>query len=552
MRSDRVKEGPQKSPHRSLFYAMGYSRRELEQPLIGVASAFNEVIPGHIHLDKVTDAVKAGIYMAGGTPMSFGVIGVCDGIAMNHVGMKYSLASRELIADSLEVMAEAYAFDGLVLVTDCDKITPGMLMASVRMDIPAIIVSGGPMLAGQHCGQPLDLITLFGKVPEAVAGEIAADELTDMELRACPGAGSCSGMFTANTMNCLSEALGIGLPGNGTIPAVYADRLRLAKEAGRRTVEMVSEGITPRQVVTEKSFRNAIAVDMALGGSTNTVLHLTAIAAEAGIDLQLGLFNEISARVPHVCKLSPASDQHIEDLYFAGGVQAIIKQLDDAGLIESDAITVTGRTIAENCAGAEVLNRTVIREFDEPYHKTGGLAILYGNLAPEGAVVKEAAVAPEMMQHSGPARIFDSEPEAAEAIIGKQIKSGEVVVIRYEGPMGGPGMQEMLTPTAAIRGIGMDREVALITDGRFSGGTAGACIGHVSPEAMRGGPIGLIRDGDIIEIDIAARKLDVQLSDDELERRKSEWSPIEPKIAHGYLARYARNVAGANRGAVVE
>lgn len=552
MRSDRAKGGPQRAPHRSLFYAMGYTRRELEQPFIGIANAFNEVIPGHAHLDKVTQAVKAGIYMAGGTPMTFGVIGVCDGIAMNHVGMKYSLASRELIADSVEVMAEAHAFDGLVMVTNCDKITPGMLMAAARLDIPSIIVSGGPMLAGRNRGECLDVVTMFGKVPQAVAGEISSDELLEMEQCACPGVGSCSGMFTANTMNCLTEALGIGMPGNGTIPAVYADRMRLAKEAGFRAVELVKEELTPRRIFTEKAFRNAIAVDMALGGSTNTVLHLVAIAAEAGVDLSLGLFNEISARVPHVCKISPASDQHIEDLYFAGGVQAIMKQLDDAGLIESDAVTVTGHSVAENCASAEVRDPDVIRPLEDPYGKTGGLAMLYGNLAPEGAVVKEAAVASEMLEHTGPARIFDSEPDAADAIINRRIEHGDVVVIRYEGPKGGPGMQEMLTPTAAIRGIGMERDVALITDGRFSGGTTGAAIGHISPEAMQGGPIGLIKDGDIIEIDIPARKLNVQLTDGELEQRRAEWTPPEPKITHGYLARYARSVTSGSRGAVVE
>ncbi len=552
MRSDRAKDGAQKAPHRSLFYAMGYSKRELDQPLIGIANAFNEVIPGHAHLDKVTDAVKAGVYMAGGTPMSFGVIGVCDGIAMNHIGMKYSLASRELIADSVEVMAEAHAFDGLVLVTNCDKITPGMLMAAARLDIPTVVVSGGPMLAGRGRDEVLDLITVFGRIPQAVAGDLSANELLELEQCACPGVGSCSGMFTANTMNCLCEALGISMPGNGTVPAVYAERLRLAKEAGIRAVALVKEGLTPRHILTENAFRNAIAVDMALGGSTNTVLHLVAVAAEAGIELPLDVFNEISARVPHVCKVSPASDQHIEDLYFAGGVQAILKQLNDAGLIAGDTVTVTGKTIAENCATAEVRDRTVIRAFDDPYGTTGGLAILYGNLAPEGAVVKEAAVAAEMLEHTGPARIFDSEPEAADAIINRKIRAGDVVVIRYEGPRGGPGMQEMLTPTSAIRGIGMDLEVALITDGRFSGGTAGAAIGHVSPEAMTGGPIGLIEEGDIIEIDIPARKLDVRLSDEELDRRKRQWTPPEPKIAHGYLARYARNVTSGSRGAVVE
>lgn len=551
MRSDAVTKGVQRMPHRALFKAMGYTDRELKQPLIGVANAANRVIPGHVHLDRVADAVEAGVRYAGGTPISFGVIGVCDGIAMNHEGMKYSLISREVVADSVEIMAKAHAFDGLVFVTNCDKIVPGMLMAAARLNIPAVVVSGGPMLAGMCKGERVDVLSLFGAIPKAVAGEISAEDCAALEDAACPGAGSCAGLFTANTMNCLSEALGMALPGNGTIPAVDAARIRLAKEAGYRVVGLVEEQLLPRSIMTDEAFENAITLDMAFGGSTNTVLHLAAIASEAGIEWDLAKLNEISGRVPHVCSLSPAGEHRMEDLYAAGGVQAILKQLVDAGLVHGDAKTVTGATMAENCAGAAVEDAEVIRPISSPYHPTGGLAILFGNLAPDGAVVKESAVSPEMLKHEGPARIFDSEPEANEAILNRSIEKGDVVVIRYEGPKGGPGMQEMLGPTAAIRGIGMDREVALITDGRFSGATSGASIGHVSPEAMEGGAIGLIKNGDVISIDIPQRKLDVLLSEDDLRKRRKSWQPPAPKIAGGCLARYARRVSSASAGAIL-
>ncbi len=549
--SSNVMDGDERCPHRSLFRAMGYIDREMRQPIIGVANAANEIIPGHIHLDKITEAVKAGIRMAGGTPVTFGVIGVCDGIAMNHTGMKYSLCSRELIADSVEVMARAHGFDGLALVTNCDKITPGMLMVAGRLNIPSILVSGGPMLAGQLDGETLDLVTLFAEIPRAVSGEIDPERWKAMENAACPTAGSCAGMFTANSMNCLSEALGLALPGNGTIPAVYGARIALAKQAGIRIVEMLSEDRLPDKIMTRAAFENAIALDMAFGGSTNTALHLPAIANEVGIELPMQVFNDIAARVPHVCSMSPGGPHHLEDLYRAGGVQPILKMLADRGLLHNDEPTVTGNTVAENCADAEVKDSTVIRPFDDPYHKTGGLAVLFGNLAPDGAIVKESAVAPEMLNHAGPARIFDSEPEAARAIIDRTIRKGDVLVIRYEGPKGGPGMQEMLTPTASIKGIGLDKDVALITDGRFSGGTSGASIGHVSPEAMEGGPIALLRDGDTIEIDIPGRSLNVRISESEMETRRKAWSPPAPKIDSGYLGRYARQVCSGSTGAVV-
>lgn len=551
MRSDAVTKGVQRMPHRALFKAMGYTDRELKQPLIGVANAANTVIPGHVHLDRVAEAVEAGVRYAGGTPVSFGVIGVCDGIAMNHEGMKYSLISREVIADSVEIMAKAHAFDGLVFVTNCDKIVPGMLMAAARLNIPAVVVSGGPMLVGMCKGERVDVLSLFGAIPKAVAGEITAEECAALEDAACPGAGSCAGLFTANTMNCLSEALGMAMPGNGTIPAVDAARIRLAKEAGYRVVGLVQEQLLPRSIMTEEAFENAIMLDMAFGGSTNTVLHLAAIANEAEVGWDLAKLNEISARVPHVCSLSPAGEHRMEDLYAAGGVQAILKQLVDAGLLHGDARTVTGGTLADNCARAHVEDAEVIRPMSSPYHTTGGLAILFGNLAPDGAVVKESAVSPEMLKHEGPARIFDSEPDANDAILTRRIEKGDVVVIRYEGPKGGPGMQEMLGPTAAIKGIGMDREVALITDGRFSGATSGASIGHVSPEAMEGGPIALIENGDVIRIDIPERKLDVLLSEEDLRKRRESWKPPAPKIAGGCLGRYAQRVSSASAGAIL-
>jgi dihydroxy-acid dehydratase len=531
---------------------MGFTDKELEGPLVGIACAFNEIIPGHIHLDKIAQAVKDGVRMAGGTPFLFNTIGVCDGIAMNHEGMKYSLGSRELVADSVEIMARAHPFDGLVLVPNCDKIVPGMVMAAARLNIPAVVCSGGPMLAGRLDGKAIDLITLFAGIPKATSGEIGEHVWREMENCACPGAGSCSGMFTANTMNCLCEALGIALPGNGTIPAVFAERYRLAKEAGMAVVNLIKKGICPRDIMTKKALENTIALDMAFGGSSNSALHLPAIAHELGLDLPLQLFNRISAKTPHICDMVPGGPHHLEDLYYAGGVQAILKTLLAGGLVQGDALTATGKSLASNLRQVSVKDPNVIRPLDNPYHATGGLAILFGNLAPEGSVVKQSAVAPEMLKHSGPARIFESEGEAAEAIIARKIRPGDVIVIRYEGPKGGPGMQEMLTPTAAIKGIGMDREVALITDGRFSGGTAGASIGHVSPEAMAGGPIAALRNGDIIEIDISAKKLTVRLSDAEIKKRLKSWRPPTPKISTGYLGRYSRLVTSGSTGAVFE
>jgi len=548
---DTVTKGAERAPHRSLFKAMGYTDRELNQPLIGVADPSNKIIPGHVHLDRVADAVEAGVRYAGGTPIRFGVIGVCDGIAMNHEGMKYSLISREIIADSIEIMAKAHAFDGLALVTNCDKIVPGMLMVAARLNIPAIVVSGGPMLAGVRKGQQLDILSLFGAVPKVVSGEITPEECAALEEAACPGPGSCAGLFTANSMNCLSEALGMALPGNGTIPAVHASRIRLAKEGGYRVVELVKEQILPRSIMTAKAFENALMLDMAFGGSTNTVLHLAAIAHDAGVKFDLAGLNDLAERVPHICSLSPVGEHRMQDLYAAGGVQAILKQLADAGLLHGEAKTVAGTTVAENCAGAEVEDATVIRPLSDPYHPTGGLAILFGNLAPDGAVVKESAVDPEMLKHEGPARIFDSEPAANEAILNRRVEKGDVIVIRYEGPKGGPGMQEMLSPTAAIKGIGMDKEVALITDGRFSGATSGASIGHVSPEAMEGGPIGLLENGDTIRIDIPARTLDVLLPEEALRKRRESWKPPAPKIATGCLGRYAQRVSSASAGAIL-
>ncbi len=550
MRSNLMKSGLEKYPHRSLLKAMGLTDEEIDRPLIGIANSYNELIPGHIHLDKITQAAMAGVRLAGGTPLQFGVIGVCDGIAMNHQGMKYSLASRELIADSIEVMATAHPFDGLVLVTNCDKIIPGMLMAALRLNIPAIIISGGPMLAGRFQGREVDLISVFEGVGAVKGGRMSERELAELADCACPGCGSCAGMFTANSMNCLSEAVGLALPGNGTIPAVHAARHRLAKHAGMKLMEMVDKDITPRQIATLTAFRNAIAVDMALGCSTNTVLHVPAIAREAGIDLPLTLFNEISARTPHLAQLSPAGQHHLEDLDRAGGVPAVMKSLLDAGLVSGSPLTCTGRTVAENLARARVLDDTVIRPLNRPYHTEGGIAILRGNLAPDGAVVKQSAVAKEMLVNEGTARVFESEEEAVAAILGGRIRAGDVVVIRYEGPRGGPGMREMLTPTSAIAGLGLDKDVSLLTDGRFSGGTRGAAIGHISPEAADGGPIALVQDGDRIRIDIPGKILTLLVDDAELARRQAAWRPPEPKIKHGYLARYARMVSSGSTGAV--
>jgi len=531
--------------------AMGYTREELELPLIGVCNSANEIIPGHIHLDKITEAVKAGIRMAGGVPVEFGAIGVCDGIAMGHKGMKYSLASRELIADSVETMAMAHCFDALVLIPNCDKIVPGMLMAAARLNIPSVVVSGGPMLPGNYRGSAVSVTDMFEAVGSVNAGKMSCEDLEELEECACPGCGSCSGMFTANSMNCLTEALGMGLPGNGTIPAVSGARIRLAKEAGMKAVEVWRRNIRPRDIMTKEAFANAIAVDMALGCSTNTVLHVPAIAVEAGVPLELDTFDAISDKTPHLCSLAPAGKHFLVDLGDAGGVQAVMKVLSQAGLINGDALTVTGETVKKNIDRAVVKRSDVIRSLDDPYHAHGGIAILHGNIAPDGAVVKQAAVAEEMLRHQGPARVFDSEEEAQAAISGGRIKDGDVIVIRYEGPKGGPGMREMLSPTATLAGMGLDKSVALITDGRFSGATRGAAIGHVSPEAMEGGLIALIEEGDTISVDIPGKRLSLMVDDAVLEARRSAWKQPEAKIKDGYLGRYARMVTSANTGAVL-
>ena len=552
MISDRVKKGVMRAPHRSLFYAMGYTKEELDRPLIGIVNSQNEIIPGHFHLDTIAEAVKMGVAMAGGTPMEFPAIGVCDGIVMGHIGMKYSLATRELIADSIEAVAVAHGFDGLVLIPNCDKIVPAMLMAAARINIPAVVVSGGPMYAGRYKGQDIDLNTCFEKVSAFKSGKITAEELEEVEHLACPGCGSCSGIFTANSMNCLTEVLGMGLPGNGTIPANSGARIALAKKAGMQVMEMVRRDIKPRDIMTKEAFINAITVDMGMAGSTNTVLHLPAIANEAGIKLELDLFDEISRKTPYLAKLSPSGHHHVQDLHEAGGIPALMKELSRKGLLHLDLMTVTGKTVGENIANAKILNTEVIHPLENPYRETGGLAILKGNLAPDGAVVKEAAVAPEMLYHEGPAKVFDSEEEVTEAIYSGKVQKGDVLVIRYEGPKGGPGMREMLSPTSSIAGMGLDKDVALITDGRFSGATRGASIGHVSPEAMEGGPIALLQDGDIIRIDIRQRRLDVLLSEEELDRRRANWQKPEPKVKTGYLSRYARLVTSASTGAVLK
>ena len=554
MKSDIAKKGIERAPHRALFKAIGYTDAEIKRPLIGIANAFNTAIPGHVHLNTIARAVKAGIYMAGGTPVEFGTIGVCDGIAMNHAGMKYSLASRELIADSIEVMATGHALDAMVMIPNCDKIVPGMLMAAARLDLPTIFVSGGPMLAGEHPEQPgrkIDLITVFEAVGAVKAGKMEPGQLAAIEDAACPTCGSCAGMFTANSMNCLTEAIGMGLPGNGTIPAVYAARVRLAKQAGLQILDLWKRGITARRIMTPDAFHNALTVDMALGCSTNTVLHLPAIAAEAGVQLDLNMINTISERTPHICSLSPGGAHHIQDLNRAGGISAVLKILSTDRLIHSDCLTVTGATIAENTTAAHPLDTDVIRPPDAPYHKQGGLAVLYGNLAPDGCVVKQSAVLPEMMRHEGPARVFDSEEAATAAIMEGRINRGDVVVVRYEGPKGGPGMREMLTPTSAIAGMDLDAHVALITDGRFSGGSRGAAIGHVSPEAAQGGTIAIVNEGDRIAIDIPSKKVSLLVADEEINQRMAKWRMPEPKIRHGYLARYARQVSSACQGAVV-
>lgn len=552
MNSNAVLKGVERAPHRALFKAMGYTDEELSRPLIAIVNAANEIIPGHIHLDKIVEAVKAGVRMAGGTPIEFGAIGICDGIAMGHIGMRYSLASRELIADSAESMLLGHAFDGAVFVPNCDKIVPGMLMAAGRVNIPSIFISGGPMMAGNFRGNRADLNSVFEGVGAVAVGKMSEADLSELEDSACPGCGSCSGMFTANTMNCLTEVLGMGLPGNGTIPAVDARRIRLAKKAGMQIMELVAKNLRPRDIMTEEAFVNAFTVDMAIGGSTNTVLHLPAIAHELGIRIDLNWINEIGAKTPHLAYLRPGGIHHIQDLDEAGGISAVLAVLHQQGLIHGGTLTVTGKTLAENIKDAKVLRDDVIRSVDNAYHAEGGLAILWGNLAPDGCVVKQSAVAPEMMRHEGPARVFDSEAEAIAAILGGKIVAGDIVVIRYEGPKGGPGMPEMLSPTSAIAGMGLDKDVALITDGRFSGASRGASIGHISPEAMEGGPIALVQEGDRIKIDIPGRRIDVLVSEEELAKRKASWKAPEPKIKQGYLNRYSRLVTSANTGAVLK
>ncbi len=550
MRSDRMKKGLEKAPHRSLFKAMGLTDEEIHRPIVGIANSANELIPGHIHLDRIVEAVKAGVRLAGGTPLEFSTIGVCDGIAMNHEGMKYSLASRELIADSIEIMAMAHPFDALVLVPNCDKIVPGMLMAALRINIPAIVISGGPMLAGKFGGKDTDLISVFEGVGRVARGEWTASRLKELEECACPGCGSCAGMFTANSMNCLTEALGLALPGNGTIPAVMAARIRLAKRAGMKIMELWRKNLRPRDIATLPAFKNAMAVDMALGCSTNTVLHLPAIAHEAKIRLNLDLFNQISDRTPHLCSLSPAGPHHVQDLDAAGGIPAVMSELSKLGRIERKLLTASGKPVEQNLKGVKIKDHSIIRPIHKPYHLEGGIAILRGNLAPDGAVVKQSAVAPEMMINEGTAVVFDSEEEAMTAILKGKVKAGHIVVVRYEGPRGGPGMREMLSPTSAIVGMGLDKDVALLTDGRFSGGSRGAAIGHISPEAAEGGLIAFVKNGDRISINIPKKKLILLVNEGEIQRRRKNWKPPEPKIKTGYAARYAQMVTSAGTGAI--
>ncbi len=552
MRSDSVKRGMQQAPHRSLFNALGLTKEELDRPLVGIVSSYNEIVPGHMNLDKIVEAVKMGVAMAGGTPIVFPAIAVCDGIAMGHIGMKYSLVTRDLIADSTEAMAMAHAFDALVMVPNCDKNVPGLLMAAARINIPTIFVSGGPMLAGHVKGEKRSLSSMFEAVGAYTAGKMTQEDVYEFECKACPTCGSCSGMYTANSMNCLTEAIGMGLAGNGTIPAVYSERIKLAKHAGMKVMELLEKNIRPRDILTREAFLNALTVDMALGCSTNTMLHLPAIAHEAGVELNVDIANEISARTPNLCHLAPAGYTYMEDLNEAGGIYAVMKELTKKELLYTDLITATGKTVSENIADAVNKNPEVIRPIENPYSETGGIAVLKGNLAPDSAVVKRSAVAPEMMKHEGPARVFDCEEDAIAAIKGGRIVSGDVVVIRYEGPKGGPGMREMLNPTSAIAGMGLGSEVALITDGRFSGASRGASIGHVCPEAAVGGPIALVEEGDIIEIDINANKLSLKVSEEELNERRAKWQPKEPKVKTGYLARYAAMVSSASRGAVLE
>jgi dihydroxy-acid dehydratase len=551
MQSAKMTKGLERAPHRSLLKAMGWIDEEMNRPLIGIVNSANDFVPGHKHLHQLAEAVREGVLLAGGTPLEFFTIGVCDGLSMGHVGMHYSLPSRELIADSVEVMVQAQPLDGLVFIPNCDKIVPGMLMAAARLNLPAVFVSGGPMLAGRLRERKVDLSSVFEGIGKVKAGLMTEQELAELEACACPGVGSCAGMFTANTMNCLTEALGMALPGNGTVPAIAADRVRLAKRAGICVMQAVKNGVTPSRVMTREAFCNALAVDMAIGGSTNTILHLPAVAHEAGVVLDLALVDEIGRRVPQLCKLSPAGEQRIEDLDAAGGVQAVMKRLGELKLLEEDCLTVSGRTVGQQIALANCLDDNVIRPLDNPYLENGAIAVLHGSLAPEGSVVKQGAVAPEMRQKTGPARVFDSEEAAVEAILGGRIKAGDVIVIRYEGPKGGPGFREMLTATAAVAGMGLDREVALITDGRFSGATRGAAIGHISPEAMERGPIAVICEGDLIAIDIPGRRLDILINRDELETRLAALVLPPPKISHGYLARYVRQVTSASRGAIL-
>ena len=561
MKSDNAKKGVARAPHRSLFYAMGYTDEELDRPLVGVCCAKNEIIPGHIELDRIAEAVKAGIRMAGGTPVEFPAIGVCDGIAMGHEGMKYSLVTRELIADSIECMTKAHQFDALVMIPNCDKIVPGMLMAAARLDLPTVFVSGGPMMPGHlpgadasnpYAGRNLSLTDMFEAVGAVASGRITEEQLREMETVACPGCGACSGMFTANSMNCLTESIGLGLPGNGTIPAVSGRRIALAKKAGMKVMEMFERGITARNMLTMKNFENALAADMALGCSSNTMLHLPAIAHEAGLSIDLHMVNEISNRTPNLCHLAPAGHTFMCELDDAGGVQAVLAELAKKNLIDTSLMTVTGKTVAENIAGVRNRNPEVLRPIENPFSDNGGLAILFGNLAPNGTVVKRSACAKELMKHTGPARVFNDESEAMDAVQNRKIKSGDVVVIRYEGPKGGPGMREMLAVTAALAGQGLDKEVALITDGRFSGATRGASLGHCSPEAAVGGPIALVEEGDKITLDINNYKITLEVSDEELERRRAAWKAPEPKVKSGYLARYAKLVSSADKGAILE
>ena len=552
MRSNAVKTGTQQAPHRSLFNALGMTKEEMDRPLVGIVSSYNEIVPGHMNLDKITQAVKLGVAMAGGTPVMFPAIAVCDGIAMGHVGMKYSLVTRDLIADSTEAMAMAHQFDALVMIPNCDKNVPGLLMAAARLNVPTVFVSGGPMLAGHLNGHKTSLSSMFEAVGAYAAGKLDEDGLTECEMKTCPTCGSCSGMYTANSMNCLTEVLGMGLKGNGTIPAVYSERIRLAKHAGMQVMEMYRKNIRPRDIMTKEAILNALIVDMALGCSTNSMLHLPAIAHEIGMDFDISFANEISAKTPNLCHLAPAGPTYIEDLNEAGGVYAVMNELNKKGLLHTECMTVTGKTVGENIKDCVNLNPEVIRPIDNPYSQTGGLAVLKGNLAPDGGVVKRSAVVEEMMVHEGPARVFDCEEDAIAAIKGGKIVEGDVVVIRYEGPKGGPGMREMLNPTSAIAGMGLGSSVALITDGRFSGASRGASIGHVSPEAAVGGPIALVEEGDIISINIPELKLEIKVSDEEMQARKEKWQSREPKVTTGYLARYAAMVTSGNRGAILE